>query len=390
MRAHLFLALALVAAGSLAGCIGGEKEGGVVDTATDKGVGADGVTSAAGGAAQSLRVLAPLTASLALDAPEWIQSGTEVPVSLTVPANAKGAVSYTWAVGPLPGTVEVTPAKADTGSAVKDFIQAGATKSITYGTSGVYRMHCHPHPWMLHNVTVIDGYAGPKTVDVSIVDGATQGEFRYVPENIVVGAGTVVNYKNLGEQPHTATAMGAQEPPLQKLPLATNEGTVKLEGDGWLRVVGVFQDSEGRIGFAEKRIYVTAELPQYGTTTHEFSFDAAVKPLAGTPAAAAAKSVPVSLEQGGFVFLNYTFQDAASGAGAPQNLAQVEVHFTLSGETQDTLTGGPDAANSLSGRALPGSYTLKVVPVQGARVTGTVTIEVVYDLVPPEPGGTRS
>ena len=82
--------------------------------------------------------------------------------------------------------------------------------------------------------------------------------------------------------------------------------------------------------------------------------------------------------------INYTFQDALAANGAPENLAEIELHFTLSGETQDTLTGG-DNTDSLGGKAQAGTYTLTVIPKQGAQITGTVTIEVVYDLVPPSP-----
>lgn len=382
MRAQLLLALALVAAGSLAGCVGGEKETGVkdIDTGDPDGEKID-LTKL-----PQLKVLAPLAATIGTDAPAWIQSGTEVPVTLSTVANAKGAVSHTWAVGPLPGTVDVAAAKADTGSKGSDYIQPGASKSITYAVSGVYAMHCHPHAWMRHNVTVVDGYAGPKAVEVVIVDGEKPTDMRFIPENIVVGMGTTVTYKNLGAQPHTATAMGAQEPPLKKVPLTAATGSVKVEGNGWMRIVAIFQDTEGRFGYANRSIYATPELPAYEKTTHEFSFDAALPVLAGTPAAPASESAPVSLEHPGVVFLNYTFQDAASGAGAPENLAEVEIHFTKDGETQDTLTGGPDATNALTGKALAGAYTLKVVPVQGAQVSGTVTIEVLYDLVPPPVG----
>lgn len=388
MRASFALSVALIFAfAGLAGCIGANKEGDPgEDIDANKLPGTDTNTGTVPGTKPAITVLAPLSSAITIDAPEWVQSGTEVPVTLAAPSNAKGALTYTWAIGPLPGTVKVTEAKADTGSKGADYIQPGASKSITYGTSGIYRMHCHPHPDMRHNVTVIEGFAGPKTVEVQIVDGATKSENRYVPENIVVGVGTVVTYKNVGQQPHTATALGAQEPPLKKLPLATAAGNVKVEGEGWQRIVAVFQDADGRFGIAEKPIYTTATLPSFATQTETFEFTGATAaPLTGTPAGAAPESRAVSLEQRGTVTINYTFQDAVAGNGGPQNLAEVELHFTLSGETQDTLTGGPEPTGTLTGKAPAGTYSLTVVPLQGAQVTGTVTIEVVYELVPPPP-----
>lgn len=380
MRALAILAAALVASAAFSGCIGGLKEN---DDPVETPEGSETVTTASTSAPQ-LKVLAPLTSTLTLDGPKWVASGTDVTATLTPPANAKGAVTYAWAIGALPGTVKVDAFKADTGSAkAADWIQPGGAKSITYGAAGIYNMHCHPHPTMLHKVTVIDGYVGPKTVDVYITDGAKPDEYRFVPENIVIGVNTTVNYKNVGQQPHTATAMGAQEPALKLLPLKAANGTVKIDGEGWHRVVAVIQDSEGRIGFANQTIYTTATLPKFETKTLSFSFDYGAAPLAGTAAESAAKSEPVTLEQGGLVSLNYTFSDALSATG--QSPVEVEIHFTKDGETQDTLTSPPGAEGALSGKAIPGAYTVRVVPLMGVQIEGTIVIDVVFDLVPPEP-----
>lgn len=388
MRAQSAIAVAMILAfAGLAGCIGANKEGESGETVDTNGLNTGtGTTTGTGTKPPALTVLAPLVSAITIAAPEWVQSGTEVPVTLAAPTNAKGALSYTWAIGPLPGTTKVTEVKADTGSTPSSYIQPGATKSITYSTAGVYRMHCHPHAWMRHNVTVVEGFAGPKAVEVQIIDGEKQGDYRYVPENIVVGAGTVVNYKNVGSQPHTATALGTQEPALKKLPLAAAAGNVKIEGEGWQRVVAIFQDSEGRIGIAEKPIYTTATLPAFTTQTETFEFTGATAgPLVGTPAGIASESRPVTLEQRGTITINYTFVDAVAANGGPQNLADIELHFTLSGETQDTLTGPGGPEGSLTGKAPAGAYTLTVTPTQGAQVSGTVIIEVVYELVPPPP-----
>lgn len=384
MRAQILAVVLIVAFAGLTGCIGANKETpGEVLNETNL----PGGPTVTGGTAARIDVLQALDASISIDAPAWVASGTEVPVSLSAPLHANGSVSYTWAIGALPGTGEVTEVKPDTGSKpVSEHIQPGASKSLAYGTSGVYRMHCHPHPWMLHNVTVIEGFAGPKAVEVAFIDGTAKGDYRFVPENIVVGVGTVVTYKNYGAQPHTATAMGAQEPALTKLPLVADKGNVKIEGEGWQRLVAVFQDKDGRIGIAEKPIYTTATLPTFAKQEESFDFThGSPSQVAGTPAEAGAKTAPVTLEHGGLVFVNYTFSDPL-GATPAGTQAKVEVHFTKSGETQDTLTSpGDDAAGALSGKAQAGAYTIRVVPVQGAEISGTVTIEVVYELVPPSP-----
>jgi plastocyanin len=239
---------------------------------------------------------------------------------------------------------------------------------------------------MRHNVTVVDGLAA-KDVTVYITDGATPGEYRFVPENIVVGKGSKVTYANVGAQPHTATALGAQEPALQLLPLKAENGTIKIEGEGWLRVLAITQDSEGRLGIANKSIYATATLPAFAqqTLTYEFTHGTP-GPLAGTPAEASGDAKPITLEHPGKVTLNYTFSDALGGAGAPENLAEIAIHFTKDGETQDTLTAGPAPVGTAEGKAIAGAYTLTVIPVQGAQVSGTIVVDVVYDLVPPPVG----
>lgn len=388
MRVLVLLVASILAFGGLAGCMGGTKDGATTNPTPAPGTGTGGTGGSNGGGPAQVKVLAPLNSAITLDAPAWIASGTEVPVKLAAPTGAKGALTYAWASGPLPGTVAVMAMNMDTGSKGSDYIASAASKSLTFSMAGVYAMHCHPHPYMRSNVTVVEGYAGPKTVEVSIIDGANQNEYRFVPENIVIGVGTTVTYKNVGTQPHTATSLGAPEPALKALPLKTDAGKLKLDGNGWVRVLAIVQDSEGRIGIVNKSIYVTPTLPVFATQTETMEFTYGASPLATTPAAAAAKSTGVQLAQGGKVTINYTFADAAAQNGAPQNLAQVEVHFTKDGETQDTFTSpGNDNTGSIGGKAIAGAYTLKVVPVQGASMTGTIVIDVEYELVPPAPAG---
>lgn len=83
-------------------------------------------------------------------------------------------------------------------------IASGDEAVLTFATSGVLPLHCHPHPWMMHNVTIAEG--GPLEAHVHIVDNKTALEgWRFEPENLTVGIGARVTYHNHGNQTHTAT-----------------------------------------------------------------------------------------------------------------------------------------------------------------------------------------
>ncbi|HUR68284.1 MAG TPA: plastocyanin/azurin family copper-binding protein [Candidatus Thermoplasmatota archaeon] len=382
MRALAILLASLVAFGGLAGCVGNKDE---PETKLEDGKTPGAVTGGTGGVGAQVSVLAPLATSLTLGAPAWVQSGTDAAVTMSAPANGKGALTYTWATGALMGTAAVTAVPADTGSkAPADYIQPGASKSITFTAAGIYNMHCHPHPFMRHNVTVIDGYAGPQNVEVLIADGGPQSEYRFVPENIVVGVGTKVTYKNVGQQPHSSTTLTPQSPPLKAAPLKAANGTLKLEGNGWINVVGVVQDGEGRLGIVNKSVYVTSTLPVFATQTLPFEFEYGASGVP-EPVAPVGESAAIMLLYPAKITLNWSFADAAGGAGAPQNLAQIEIHFTKDGETQDAITATPDPEGTQDGKVVAGAYTLKVIPLQGVKITGTVVIDAVYELVPPAP-----
>lgn len=395
MRALALLAVLVVLGSGLAGCIGAAKEDDTdtLDPAKVTTEVGGQITSGGGtGLPANLKVLAPLTSTLTLSGPEWIQSGTTVDASVAPPANAKGAVTYIWATGPLPDTVEVVPAKADTGSPSSSaYIAPGTSKNITFTTPGVYRMHCHPHPNMRSNVTVIDGYQGPKTVDVYIVDEGSPVGARYVPENIVIGVGTTVVYHDVGQLPHTATSL-AQEPPLKKVALAGASGAVPVEGEGWQRVVVAMIDSEGRVGFAEQRIYTSATLPTFEPKEYAFAFEFGAPVVPGAPAQPASpKTESFKLDQAAVLTINYTFADAVgSASGGAENLAQVEMHLTPQGDTQDVMTTEPTGEGVWEGKVPAGTYTLTVIPRQGAQISGTVSITGAYELVPPSAGMSSS
>src|SRR3990167_5527300 len=67
---------------------------------------------------------------------------------------------------------------------------------LTFHAVGDLQIHCHPHPWMIQNVTITDD--APAEIHVHIIDGIDENEYRYEPANLTVGAGTRVTYHNHG------------------------------------------------------------------------------------------------------------------------------------------------------------------------------------------------
>jgi plastocyanin len=378
----VLLASLLVLGAALTGCVGQSADDPTkasnVDGGGDGKTGGDdgGVTPPA-----ELKVLAPLTTAVSMTGPKWVAAGTKVPVGATAPANAKGALTYTWAIGPLPGTAAVTSANLNTKE-----ILAGASATLKFDKAGVYNMHCHPHPFMLSNVTVIEGYSGPAEVTVYINDGASTGEFRYVPDLVVIPVGGKVTYKNVGTQMHTATQSG-QEPPLTKDGLTGLTGEVAASGAGWQRILLVAQDGEGRIGKAETRVYV-ADLPKDFVKDVTGDFMAGVPNQAPPEAATEKKTDSFKLDHPGLITVNFTAVSPGPAAGTPAeaaNVAAIELHLKEQGATQDTLTQEAASDGSMAGRVGAKTYELSILPRQGANIHYEVSITVVYDLVPPEP-----
>lgn len=372
MRAAVLFVVAVFAFGALAGCVGGSKEDGAptsTNAASSESVSkastSGGATSTSAAATSaSLPRLPPLPVTLSLSGPQWVAAGTSVPVTAT----ASGASSFVWATGAAP---EAAPAKV--AGLNTTLIQPGASKSLKFAAAGVYGMHCHPHPFMRHNVTVIDGYQGPSKVTVKIVDGDAQSDSRFVPENIVVGVGTEVVYENVGALPHTST-QATQEPALKLAPLKSASGEIPVSGDGWMRVFVAASDSAGRVGFASAPIYVTKERPSTLDESVSGTFSAALP--SQVPAGAEPVKKAVTLALGGTAFLNVTATDAAG-------LASVKASLVRVGTAAVAVETEPGATGAASGKADAGDYEIVVEPAGGVNVEYTVTLTVVYDLVPP-------
>ena len=381
MRAWALPIALLLLTGVLAGCVNTPKEtdGGTIDPAGVTGDDGDAGGSDGGNTATTtVKALAPLTFALSTTSPKWVAPGASIAVS----ASSATAASYVWSIGPLPGTVAPKPVKLDTGSAkdASDWIAAGASKSITFTEPGSFEMHCHPHPFMRSNVTVVQGYTGPKEVTVKIVDGAELGTYRYVPENILVAPGTVVTYENVGAQPHTSTLMKA-DPPLKKLDLTKASGSVAAEGDGWQRIRLVAVDAEGRFGSADLPVYVKP-LPTYDSGPIAITFTAG-----GLPEEAVASSTKsFTLESNGTLNVTWAFVDAPAKNGVPANNAEVDIHVFPQGSEQDAITSETKPEGTATTAVSAGTYTLKVIAKKGVGIEGTVTITAVYsDPTPPAP-----
>lgn len=83
-------------------------------------------------------------------------------------------------------------------------IAPGAEKSLMFHEAGTFELHCHPHPWMEHRVSVVEG--GPASARVLILDDPSNDTaFRFEPQNVTIGVGGTVTYANMGTFAHTAT-----------------------------------------------------------------------------------------------------------------------------------------------------------------------------------------
>jgi plastocyanin len=268
-------------------------------------------------------------------------------------------------------------------------LQPGQSAAIKFTIPGQWQMHCHPHPWMRGNITVVENYANaPAQVDVNIIDdGAHPNEFRYSPENVTIGVGTVVLFHNIGTQPHTATSL-AQDPPVSKLPIeGASGGSITLATPGWQQIRAYYRDAKGHSGQSLYNVYVGA-LPVFQKDPIKIDFPAdangAVPPLLQSPIT---NSVVTSYN--GTMFLNFSVSDAgapAESAGG-QNLAQVAVHLKAMGEEKDLLVKScaSSSKGELFARTLVGTYTIEIDPCGGVQTSGSLTIEDVYDLDPPAP-----
>lgn len=312
--------------------------------------------------------LAPIAVELTTTGSQWIEPGALYPVSAAAPGVS--SPSFLWATGPLPAAARTEMASLDTKE-----IAPGASKSLRFQEAGVYGVHCHPHPFMTLNLTVVEGLQGPSEVAVDILDGESPGEYRFAPDALVVGAGTEVVFTNRGSLTHTAT-LGSQEPPLVLSKLAGASGEIFLAGEGWARVVAIARDASGRVGMAEVPVYVRP-LPADLREKMSGDFLAAVLSTGEAVDPEPAQSKNFDLRYGGEIFLNFTTSDS-SGSGA----VTVQV---LDEDGREVLVLPSGATGGASALVDAGKHTVVVRPTSGVQIEYEVTIDVKYDPLPPPP-----
>ncbi|HLE98172.1 MAG TPA: PKD domain-containing protein [Candidatus Thermoplasmatota archaeon] len=179
--------------------------------------------------------------------PNWVKPGDKVAFDASATTDPEGdAVTYTFGYAEAGGSVVVDS---------KDIVANGKW-THTYTETGTFRLHCHPHPNMKHNVTVLKGAKAPAG---GKVDVAFQG-FKFVPEELVVPPGTVVSYLNKDPVAHTVT-LEKFEPELTPIPTTGATGSVTFPNAGAFKIVVRATDNKGASSTAEAPVLVDANRP---------------------------------------------------------------------------------------------------------------------------------
>lgn len=399
----LFLAFALTTTALLAGCVGGKPDD-IEATSLGSTTTGNDVTSSSTAAAslppQPTRT--PIDATVAVSQP-WARPGE----SVTLTATSAKATTYAWylqlrpaaaappssgghsghraqsdditliatMMGPGHGSSpEPTPPKPqpnlNTGN-----IDPGQAKPLTFKEEGLYQLHCHPHPWMKVNVTVKQGASAAEQT-ITIVDGRAQSEYRYAPEDIVVGPGAKVNFVNKGAQMHTAT----QEAYLEAIPGDGKSVTFTPKNTGDYDVVVIARDGSTGVGTAKARLLVDATKPDekqpVGPYNGEFQA-AAPRPADLPEPAPAAESAEHSFTSPYPIkSLKFTFT-ATSDTPAPPT-----VGVSLQKEDGTEIANAePAPSGEVSAADLPaGTYKIVVTAGQGALIAYEAIGEVILDL----------
>src|SRR5581483_3826315 len=366
MRGSALALVSLLLVALFAGCAGKQDPGGSTDLSA---------TSTQTGAKALDTPLTPLATAVAVSGGDWVAPGASLDVTATPPKDATGDVTYTWLYGPMGGTAPITVMKT-TQTAM---IDPGSNASITFDQAGVFLEHCHPHPWMRQNVTILDNGQPPVTVVTHFHDGASVGDFRFVPDTLVLPKGSTVIYQNDGSQAHQTMLM-QQDAPVTQLSLKGASGQVSASGSGWMRVMVIAQDAAGRFGRAERDFYVNP-LPTPLTAKYDGSYNlTAPSPVPAQPPSPLGSSPDVrafTSERAGTLFLNFTSSDAVAGT-APTDPAgdqsAISVDVTgKGGAPKVASTSAPSDKGSLTGRVGAGDYTVTLTPVAGEMGTYSAT-----------------
>ncbi|MEA3198665.1 MAG: hypothetical protein QOE90_93 [Thermoplasmata archaeon] len=381
MQRVRFLAVLVLAFTVLAGCVGHAN-----DAVTQQSAGS---TDAGGSTPAATGLVAPtalpdIPFKVATDAAAWIAPGTSVAASVALPPEAAAPIAYTWLWGPMGGMAPITVMK----QTQTDLIAPGASARITFDQAGIFTEHCHPHPWMLSTVVVLDNGQAPQTVTVHFVDGETKENFKFVPDIVVISKGSTVVYENDGKQAHQTMLM-KQDAPLAVQSAKDAQATISATGSGWMRAVVVAQDAKGYVGMAESDVYV-APIPAPLTQTFGGQFNVTLPAQAPAqppaPVGSAGDTFPFSASGAGRFWINFTSQDGVA-ANAPTDPAgdtsQIQVQVAAKDGSYKEASA-PSDKGGLTNVVKAGDYAITVSPAAGQDVTYTVTLTLVYDLVPPK------
>jgi plastocyanin len=382
MRAHAGSVALLAAVVALSGCVATltkEQSSSVTPS-----------TTSTPSTSQVPQAVPDLVSAVTTSGGAWVAPGSALTVTATPPPNAHGAVTYQWLLGPIAGVGPYPTFVVSSSNAIATpLIQPGDSSAIVFNQAGIFHLHCHPHPWMRSNVTVVDDGAAPERVVVHFVDGATPDDYHFVPENVTIPNGSTVVYENDGQMPHQ-TMILHQDSPLQVLPLTQPSGTITVNGSGWTRVVVAMADGAGAVGYAESDFYV-APLPAPQVTPFSGSYplgEPSAAPIpSGTPADALDPTYEKSFSEQypGTLYFNVSAQDPLANAtnGQTPNTALIEAHVKAKDQTQDVLTCDTKDACNLMVKIPKGDYSVTIVGRQGVDVSYSGAITFVQDPVPP-------
>lgn len=391
MRA-VWLAASLLLGAALTGCLGGES--------TDAPV-TEAAVAAASADTGNLPTRTPLDVLLA-SSTAWVRPGE----SATFTASSSAAKTYTWFLAPRPVATSTAssssgghhlasiplgestpscvlspgcpgdappartaPAKADTGE-----LQPGTySEPLKFNDEGLYQFHCHPHPWMALNIVVKDGASASGTQHVEIVDGASQDEFRYVPDELEIAPGTKVVFWNNGTNMHTGTQGGFA----WLIPGSDAEIEYAPSDAGDFDVLVIAKDAGTGRGEARVRLLVDPnkpdEFPTLGPFEGEFTKGVPSDPQPEAKDHAFTLDFPART-------LSFAFE-ATSDAPA----LEPKVLVTLLQGEKEVASAEPSSAGEIQVEDLPaGAYTLRVSAAEGVLITYKATGEAALDLTPPE------
>lgn len=178
------------------------------------------------------------------EAARWVKPNTELNFDSSLSEDHdQDVISRLWVFGPhvTDNITHETP-----------YMARGNRSDLLFDRTGVYFMHCHPHPWMKLRVAVDPAASAPSNSTITIEN------FSYGMDNLSVPPGTTLTFVNQDPIPHTAT--------LERFASGTIQGTGKTvkiaappEGKYQLWIFG--DDRKGGVGYTAYGVQVGADAP---------------------------------------------------------------------------------------------------------------------------------